>query len=290
MACYHPLQAYQPYSGGAVRWHDDGSGKAITLPCGKCIGCRRGHSTAWAIRCVHESRMHQHNAFATLTYDNEHYKPGLEYRDVQLFLKRLRKAKGPFRYFIAGEYGDISKRPHWHALLFGIKLDRKRYSKTLYEDRTLTETWQQGQVLYGEVTPQSAAYCAKYSMKRKTGGMQEGYYTHTDERTGQPVRVQPEMAAMSRRPGIGSEWIRKHWRDVYSSYDKVLHNKRLLTPPKMYDKFLEEQDPELWEDIRIKRVLDAAEYDEERTPERLRARELVALSMYESKEKLHATL
>ena len=168
MACYHPLRGWQPHGGGQVRWHDDGSGSLIELPCGKCIGCRRAHATSWAIRCVHEAREHKNNAFLTLTYDDKHYKPGLEYGDVQRFLKRLRKRKGPLRFFCAGEYGDLTKRPHWHVLLFGVELERRRYSKTLFSSPDIEATWEHGQGLFGDVTPQSAAYFAKYSMKRKT--------------------------------------------------------------------------------------------------------------------------
>ena len=47
----------------------------------------------------------------------------LYYRDIQLFLKRIRKYIFKFygekiRFYIIGEYGTKSLRPHWHCLLF----------------------------------------------------------------------------------------------------------------------------------------------------------------------------
>lgn len=47
----------------------------------------------------------------------------LYYRDIQLFLKRLRKHIFKYygekiRFYVIGEYGTKSLRPHWHCLLF----------------------------------------------------------------------------------------------------------------------------------------------------------------------------
>ena len=89
---------------------------------------------------------------------------------------------------------------------------------------------------------------------------------------------------MSLKPGLGTTWFKKHWQDIYRLHDKVLHDKKMLTPPKRYDTLLEQMEPELWEDIKIKRILDAAQFDSERTPERLAAREIVALAMHQQKE------
>ena len=42
----------------------------MTIPCGQCIGCRLEKARQWAIRCVHESKMWEHNSFVTLTYND----------------------------------------------------------------------------------------------------------------------------------------------------------------------------------------------------------------------------
>ena len=109
------------------------------IPCGKCIGCRLEYSKQWANRCLLENQYHESSYFITLTYDEEHvprtYYPDpetgeafpaltLRKRDFQLFMKRLRKQTGQeLRYFAAGEYGSKTMRPHYHAIIFGLKLD-----------------------------------------------------------------------------------------------------------------------------------------------------------------------
>ena len=75
----------------------------------------------WATRIELEAKEWDDVIFLTLTYDDEHIPYGeiikgyrsiqsqtVSKRDVQLFLKRLRKAyKKPIKYFLAAEYGDI---------------------------------------------------------------------------------------------------------------------------------------------------------------------------------------
>ena len=81
------------------------------------MGCRVSRSQQWAIRIVHEASQHEANCFLTLTYDGEHIPDSysVSVREVQLFMKRLRKKLGhPVRYFACGEYGDHGHRPHYH--------------------------------------------------------------------------------------------------------------------------------------------------------------------------------
>lgn len=92
MACFYPLKAYQQ-PGGDIKFHDNGKGRYLELPCGQCIGCRLERSRQWAMRCVHEASMHDNNCFITLTYNPENLPPdgGLIKSDFQKFMKRLRK-------------------------------------------------------------------------------------------------------------------------------------------------------------------------------------------------------
>jgi len=96
------------------------------LPCSKCIECRLEYARQWAIRCVHEAKMHEDNSFITLTYSNNNLKSDkLIYKDYQDFMKRLRSSN-PHKeigMFVTGEYGEKTKRPHWHALLFNYRPD-----------------------------------------------------------------------------------------------------------------------------------------------------------------------
>lgn len=102
----------------------------IELPCGKCLGCALDRANQWTARCMLEAMCHDENYFITLTYNDDHVPVNsdgyltLFYRDFQLFIKRLRKAHPDenIRYRVCCEYGSRTRRPHYHALLFGLKL------------------------------------------------------------------------------------------------------------------------------------------------------------------------
>lgn len=101
--------------------------------------------------------------FVTLTYDDDKLPPdGVSKRDVQLFLKRLRKRfdSRTLRYYICSEYGDHTFRPHYHAILFFNSIER---SSDIYD--TITEAWQNGFCQYGEVEEGSIVYVTKYCLK-----------------------------------------------------------------------------------------------------------------------------
>lgn len=79
MPCFHPLDAWQTHEGEIHFYARGTSGKKgarapnyrreITLPCGRCIGCRLDRSKQWAVRCLHEAQQHTENAFITLTFE-----------------------------------------------------------------------------------------------------------------------------------------------------------------------------------------------------------------------------
>ena len=136
MACFRPLTAYKFKSGDIVfdfHIHEEHLvEEMLKLPCGKCIGCRLARSREWAIRCVHEASLHEHNCFITLTYDDDHLpmNNSLDLRDFQLFMKRLRfKFGNGIRYYHCGEYGDNYRRPHYHACLFNFDFADKKIWK-----------------------------------------------------------------------------------------------------------------------------------------------------------------
>lgn len=146
-----------------------------------------------------EAKLHPHNTFVTLTYNDEHNpKDGsLDPRHTQLFLKKCRKS-GPLRYFLVGEYGDTTQRPHYHLALFGrpnCTFGLSRYSKTR---RTccdncdnLARQWGMGHIYCGSLNDQTAAYIAGYVTKKLNA-------KHPD--LGDRY---PEFARMSLKPGIG---------------------------------------------------------------------------------------
>ena len=278
MPCYRPITAYKG-SGGAITFHEGGnSGPPIQLPCGRCIGCRLKRTGDWAMRCMHESQMHPVSSFVTLTFDEAHYKPSLDYQDFRLFMRRLRRTKGPCRFFAAGEYGTENQRPHWHALLFGCAFAaQQRIGERLWRSPELEALWTQGFSSIGEVTWESAAYVASYAIKKITGPLAATHYSRVDLFTGEIIQVEPETAQMSRRPGIGASWLNKYWPEVYNARDGVVrHGGRETPPPRYYDKKMSETHETLMTNKETQRQLNALERREDNTPERLATREAVA--------------
>lgn len=216
-----------------------GAASGMTVPCGQCIECRLKRSREWALRCVHEASLYDVNSFVTLTYEDKFLPAGgsLDRAAFPLFMKRLRKARGPVRYFHAGEYGEKSGRPHYHALLFGLQFgDLVEYGRTgsgcvQFISDDLSALWPYGMASIGSVTFESAQYVAKYCVKKVTGPAAVGYYQG---------RV-PEYATMSRRPGIGAGWLEKFHPEVMRD-DSCIVRGHEVQPPRYYDKKLEELD------------------------------------------------
>ena len=198
--------------------------------------------------------MREDNCFLTLTYDDLHCPENhsLVLRDIQLFCKRLRKKIGKFRFFHAGEYGNITHRPHYHMCIFGYRpSDVVLYKKTeighaLYTSKIIDETWGLGRCWIGDVSFDSAAYVARYIVKKVTGERAEAHYAGR----------KPEYTTMSRRPGIGDAWLKQYASDVYRHDELVLRGKRMRAP-RAYDRRLELSDPTLIEKIKRRRRISA---------------------------------
>lgn len=278
MPCNKPLKAVQLPDGRVqVVRRNEWVNKPLDLACGQCLGCRIDTRKAWAVRCVHEARMHKRNSYITLTYADEHLPAygSLRKRDWQLFAKRLRKNIGPFRFFHCGEYGDNTLRPHYHALLFGIDFwDDQIHVKTskgyrLFVSPTLDRTWGKGHVWIGEMTWRTAEYCAGYVMKKLTRKQAKDSedYERIDTTTGEVHRVEPDYITMSRNPGLGADFLKTFNSDIYSD-DQVILDGRRYRPPKYYDK----QQPE-----ETRQRLTAERFSklkkEELKPHRLRTKE-----------------
>lgn len=167
----------------------------LPCACGKCFPCRINRRRLWAHRMQLESLVSSDASFVTLTYDDQHVPPGqsLVVKDYQDWLKRLRKVLAPqkIRYFLVGEYGDETQRPHYHAALFGVHpLIAGGFDGEL---GVVQSSWNKGFTYVGELTPDSAMYVAGYCTKKMT--------SRKDSRLN---GRQPEFARMSLRPGIGA--------------------------------------------------------------------------------------
>lgn len=274
---FNSKQAYQP---------DD----PLQIACGQCVGCRLERSRQWAVRCVHEAQMHERNAFITLTFNDESLESrerplSLDKSEFQKFMKRLRKRLGSrkIKYFHCGEYGSVYGRPHYHACIFGHDFpDRElwtiRDDVRLYRSRVLEELWTDpktgrslGFCSVGDVTFESAAYVARYCLKKITGDLALTHYAHIDYDTGEILydRV-PEYTTMSN--GIGKSWYNQFRDDVFPADEVIVRGVR-SNVPKYYDKLLEKENNYDIDYIKEKRVGKALKNVDNNTPERLKVRE-----------------
>lgn len=289
MRCVSPLSAFRRSEGGKLGFVPR-VGRAdvpITIPCGQCVECRLERSRQWAVRIMHEASMHESNCFVTLTYspeallrkrDIEFKFPGsLDYRDFQLFMKRMRFKVGKVRFFMCGEYGEKEFRPHFHACLFGIRFsDRYPWRMSpaghqLYRSDMLESFWDFGAAEIGELSFESAAYVARYCMKKVTGDPSEAHYAKLDLATGEVYDCVPEFARMSLKPGIGFNWFEKFHSDVFP-HDMVVVNGVKCKPPRYYDLQLERVAPLTVGILKEARAVKARLSQAENTPARLAAR------------------
>lgn len=172
--------------------------RVLAVPCGKCHGCRADQSLMWSIRGYHESTLHEQNSFLTLTYNDENLPPDgkIDKRHLQLFFKALRRDGTKIRYIACGEYGGQTRRPHYHAIIFGRDWLEGAIpvSDTMYTHQSLTECWRRGFISVAPVTMASICYVCGYVNKKMD-----------DHDT---------FNLMSRRPGIGHDWLNRFGDDI----------------------------------------------------------------------------
>lgn len=285
MPCYHPLTAFRT-AGGDVVFREVGDiVSTLSLPCGRCVGCRLERSRMWATRVMHEAALQEDNCFITLTYDDDHLPDatGKWYRDFQLFLKRLRKLIAPskVRFFCAGEYGEDFDRPHFHAALFGVSFggDRTYWKKSpggfpLYRSATLEGLWSFGFSSVGDLSFESAGYIARYVMKKVNGDRADEHYKRVDVLTGEVTWLTPEFVFMSLKPGIGARWFEKFGSEVFP-VDRVISRGVPCKPPRYYDYLMRRKDVNVIDEVKMLREQRARERGDN-SNDRLRVKELVA--------------
>lgn len=114
------------------------AGKDFPVPCGTCPPCKIRRVNEWVFRLTwEEERNALSSHFVTLTYDSLHVPISphgfmtLRKKDFQDYMKRLRKLHAnvapdwpPIKYYAVGEYGDLNRRPHYHAIIFNVSNDK----------------------------------------------------------------------------------------------------------------------------------------------------------------------
>lgn len=282
MPCYHPqllgnTYAKNPETGKFI-WKFLGPAHELTdddqyrvVPCNRCIGCRLDYAREWSNRMVLELMENPNAVFVTLTYDEENVpkvdspcveglsSKSLNVRDVQLFHKKLRKhfSGRKIRYFLAGEYGPTSFRPHYHAIYFGLSFDDfpdltfHHYNENgdpVFISKILADIWSHGFITIGGVTRKTCGYTARY-MLNKLKGNDTKYYEFRG--------IKPEFTLSSRRPGIGMGYIESHPDpDAMITFFDGRENVSFPLPKKVFDKYAD-LDPNLYDEIKDRRRSEA---------------------------------
>lgn len=245
----------------------------IPIPCGKCIECRLQHARNWSDRMMAEASYYTDNVFLTLTYDNDSLPEPLTRfnesgelevspvhplvkRDLQLFIKRLRKhfPDQRIRYYACGEYGDKSMRPHYHLILFNLRLEDAKLLYTsedgysYFTSESISKLWSYGLHILTDVNWQTCNYVSRYVTKKLIHG-----YDDMPEKLNYPQ----EFSVMSRKPGIGYQWYQDHkdslslFNESYLSDDK---GSRKIGMNKYFNHLLEIDDQELYNLIKAEKV------------------------------------
>ena len=303
MPCRAPLQAwwsrYRNKYGNhyLVFKHDRRTcAEPQQVGCGRCPECQLDKTREWGIRCAHEAQILEeedkvYSTFVTLTYSEKHLPDygSLVPEDMQKLMKKLRehlwrKQGRKVRYYYSGEYGTRCpkheihdcpvcgeiQRPHYHMLLFGFDFpDRKflydREGLNCYESDFLHDLWPLGFHEIGSVSFQSAAYTARYCMKKLDRNDYEGRYLRHCPWRDNWYEVHPEFGHMSKDPGIGSRYFDKYWQDMYPSDECYVSGRGVMgKPPAYYDKKLGQINPEMLEEVKAKRRECMEEIEEKR--------------------------
>lgn len=264
---------------------------------------------------MHEAKLHTHNCFLTLTFNDEHLPNSysLDHRYFELFIKKLREAalqgevrgtshentnailhcrygdsphpprqiktdRAIIRYHMCGEYGPLNGRQHYHANMFGINFaDRKRWKTTpagyvIYKSETLDKIWGNGYASIGQLTWQTAAYTARYNMKK--AGEKNKKWEILNPDTGEIILREPEYQKMSRNPGIGKDWIKQFKTDVYPR-GTILVNGAEVTTPRFYDDYYRTIDEDAYQRLKSARQHEQGKRPVELTKNRIIAEETV---------------
>lgn len=274
MSCYRPLSVMRSESGELAfsRPVRGVERNGFELPCGVCFGCKMERARQWSVRCQHEAQQWDNSSFVTLTYDDDHlpWHGSLDTNALQRFLKRLRWALSgvqtapdsdfrPIRYFACGEYGETTKRAHYHLLLYNVRFeDRVKYDDKTYTSKMLSDLWPCGSHLIGDVNPRSTSYVAGYCVKKVRRNfwnrdLVEREYGVTNPETGEFVVRPQEFQLFSRRPGIGLFWYNRFKGDLKNGY--IMRDGSKEPIPRYYLNKIKQENPALYEEFSYKAFL-----------------------------------
>lgn len=261
MPCFKPLAAFETPAGVILFRNPTADSVPLRLPCRRCMGCRMTYSSHWIQRGLCELAMHDQADchFLTATYAPEHMPEhgDLVYSHWQKFARKVRKELGPFRFMVTGEYGEKTDRPHFHAHIYGLRLDdlqvagRGTQGDTLFESPALEEIWGKGIARIGEINPTTLGYTTGYALK-DTGAHDDKNYEIVLP-NGEVYQKRRPFMRTSRKPGIGGEWFDRYGiTDVFSKGYCTHFGKKYHPPPYFLER-LREMDESMYEAEKEKR-------------------------------------
>lgn len=231
MACTHAKPAWR--IGEGIDFHIPRAYRTPDhyIPCGRCINCAADRRREWGVRMCHEAQTHKLNCFLTLTYDADSCPKEISLEHAQRFIKRLRKeADVPLRYFLTGEYGEKTRRPHYHAILFGADFRGGPYTFTI-NDQLYGNTWLES--IWRNDSQHSGGICSLSEFTPATAMYVAGYVT-------KKLDDSDTFSIMSRFPPLGKRWLEKHLREVVRLEKTVIEGVPAPIPSRYYDWALKE--------------------------------------------------
>lgn len=283
------------------------------IPCGHCVGCRKDQAQEWSNRLIMEMDYHDSAYFLTLTYDEAHVhricytdeltgelkddRGTLNKRDFQLFIKELRRYRpdDKIRYYLCGEYGGKTERPHGHAILFGLHLGdwclvesgTSETGSTYYTCPQLEKIWKRGFISIEPANEYTCKYVCNYVTK-KLGNKPNKYY----EERGQV----PPFSLSSRKPGIGRKYFEDKGDEMFK-YDKIFlattQGSVEIRPPRYFKKLYRESHEEEYQRIVYKHLQAGADADDAKTTitdlhklEQLKNKENIMLKSLSNRDKI----
>lgn len=272
--------------------HIKGVEKMVQIPCGQCRECLNDISRQWAFRIMYEASKYDNNYFITFTYNDDMIPDNrmLDSLFFQNFNKKLKKyltdkkLKSDFRFYGVGEYGSTTYRPHYHCIYFNLDIPDLKFeyidsNKNLhFSSEFLSNVYKQSVLINGKkesvsigfidiagVDIGSACYVARYCDKKRR-------LTKNEKEDLVSKGVVPEFSAMSRRPGIGADFLNVFLEDFKNGVYKHYIKGKSFSLPLYYNKKIKDllkgtKELELYEEkarlnmsVKLTRQLELADF------------------------------
>lgn len=205
----------------------------VSVPCGRCGQCTENLRNQWTYRLQQEEKASLGTFFLTLTTSDENIEysergyPTITKTTCQTFIKRTRAFQQrntklnignwkrepdksriqnnypTLRYYIVGEYGTQTDRPHYHAILFNCHIS------TINE---LPKLWPQGNIHHYICNEGNLHYITKFHTNK-----------HYHKITHLNLLRQRPFSLMSKVPPIGNAQIMLN-KDFAKAHNHLTHN------------------------------------------------------------------